>query len=185
MTWEIREGDCVEQMCELDEASIDAIVCDPPTGYWLAGLIDGEGCFRIQKNKSRKSRGPVTYATSFALKLRDDDEPILREIIAHTGVGRFSRDANRTGNSRPCAIWHVDAQRDCAALVELLDRYPLRTRKARDYAVWREAVVYWLSTPRGNRWHGPRDYSRMAELQVDLAEAREYRKGVMPSVVDR
>lgn len=150
---------------------------------WLAGLIDGEGCFRIQENKSR-IHGPTTYATSFALKLRDDDEPILREIIAHTGIGRFAYDLSRSGKSHPCAVWHVDSQQDCALLVELLDQHPLRTRKARDYAVWREAVVYWLSTPRGNRWHGPRDYAPMAELQAELLSAREYRKEVVPSVVD-
>jgi DNA modification methylase len=37
VTWEIREGDCVEQMRQLDEASIDAIVCDPPYGLEFMG----------------------------------------------------------------------------------------------------------------------------------------------------
>jgi hypothetical protein len=170
-------------MREMAEASVDAVVCDPPLGYWLSGLIDGEGCFRIQRNHSR-GRGPVTYSTSFALKLRDDDEPILREIIAQTGIGRFAYDSTRSGNSKPAAAWHVDRREDCAALVALLDRHPLRTRKARDFAVWREAVEWWITTPRGNRWHGPRDYSRMAELQAALAEARAYREGVVPNVVD-
>lgn len=30
MTWQIIEGDCIEQMRNLDSKSIDAIVCDPP-----------------------------------------------------------------------------------------------------------------------------------------------------------
>lgn len=30
--WEVRLGDCVEQMREMPEASIDAVICDPPYG---------------------------------------------------------------------------------------------------------------------------------------------------------
>ena len=49
MSWEIRQGDCLERMRELGDASVDAIVCDPPYGlsdepdaaevlrHWLAG----------------------------------------------------------------------------------------------------------------------------------------------------
>jgi DNA modification methylase len=29
-TWEIRHGDCVEEMRAMPEASVDAVVCDPP-----------------------------------------------------------------------------------------------------------------------------------------------------------
>jgi hypothetical protein len=169
----IVHGDCVAEMAKMPEASVDAVVCDPPMGYWLAGLIDGEGCFRIQANHSR-SHGPKTYATSFALKLRDDDEAILRSIIAVTGIGRYAHDSKGRGTSRPCSIWVVDKRSDCQTLVMLLDRYPLRTRKARDYAVWREAVAEWCNGERGNRWHGSRNWSRMEELQGALLAAREY-----------
>ena len=30
MTWQIIEGDCVEQMQAMPECSVDAVVCDPP-----------------------------------------------------------------------------------------------------------------------------------------------------------
>lgn len=146
---------------------------EPATGYWLAGLIDGEGCFRVQANHSR-TRGVETYATSFTLKLRDDDELILRTIIALTGIGRYAHDSKGRGNSRPCSVWVVDTRGGCAALVTLLDAFPLRTRKARDYAVWREAVEEWTNGERGNRWDGPRDWTRMGELQGALVAAREY-----------
>ena len=29
-SWELREGDCIEVMAAMDEASVDSIVCDPP-----------------------------------------------------------------------------------------------------------------------------------------------------------
>jgi DNA modification methylase len=37
VTWSILAGDCVERMRELDDGSIDAIVCDPPYGIGFMG----------------------------------------------------------------------------------------------------------------------------------------------------
>ena len=37
MTFRILEGDCVEVMAEMDEASVDAIVTDPPYGLGFMG----------------------------------------------------------------------------------------------------------------------------------------------------
>lgn len=37
MSWQILQGDCIEQMATLEEASIDAVVCDPPYGIGLMG----------------------------------------------------------------------------------------------------------------------------------------------------
>lgn len=45
MTWNLLVGDCVERMAELDEASIDAIVCDPPYGLEFMGK--GWDSFRV------------------------------------------------------------------------------------------------------------------------------------------
>jgi hypothetical protein len=167
--WRIVRGDCVEQMQAMPDALIDAVVCDPPTGYWLAGLIDGEGCFRIHSQRCGDY-----YAPTFSLKLRDDDAPILHEIVARTGIGRVRLDRSRSGNSRPCAVWRVDSRATTEALAALLDRYPLRTRKARDYAVWRRAIDVRAGMVRGNRWHGPRDWTPLIDLKRELEQAREY-----------
>lgn len=148
-------------------------------GDWLAGLIDGEGCFRIQRNLRRTRGYAESYAPSFALKLRDDDENILRKIVEIYG-GSLVREESRSGNSKPCVIWKMQSRKDCATLVRLLDRCPLRTRKARDYAVWRRAVEWWLTTPRGNRWDGPKDYSPIVQMHSELLAARKYRGEVMP-----
>ena len=143
---------------------------DTSFGHWLSGLIDGEGCFRVHKGK----RGAY-YATHFALKLRDDDTPVLREIWGQTGFGVLKPDRTRSGNSNPCMAWVIQSKADCLRLVELLDKYPLRSRKARDYVLWREAVEVWVSMNRGNRWHGPRDWSPMIRLKEAIEDARSYR----------
>jgi hypothetical protein len=85
-------GDCLDVLAGLPDASVDAIVTDPPYNlsfmakpwdayegredagfaYWLSGLIDGEGCFTIKAH----SRG--TLAPMFRLKLRADEAGIIR-----------------------------------------------------------------------------------------------------------
>jgi hypothetical protein len=142
---------------------------DDATGYWLAGFIDGEGCFRIHKQK----RGEW-YAPTFSLKLRDDDLLTLFDLAVDLGIGCVARDTSRNGNSRPCAVWRVQSRADCLALAEILDRYPLRSRKARDYAVWRRALDVAGALPRGNRWHGPKDWTPLIDLKRELEQAREY-----------
>lgn len=138
-------------------------------GWWLAGLIDGEGCFRVHMSK-----GGGYYACHFSLKLRDDDLLVLRQIASFTRIGTIQRDRTRTGNSRPCASWVIQSRADCRALIDILDRFPLRTRKARDYAIWKKAVEAWERRKRGSRWHGPGDWTELIDLKQALEKAREY-----------
>ncbi len=159
MSWEVRHADAF--------------------GHWLAGFIAGEGCFRIHKEK-----GGSYYACHFTLKLRDDERPVLEEIVERTGIGHLKEDATRSGNSRPCLVWVVQSKAECAKLVAYLDHFPLRARKRRDYEVWRDAVRFWITQPKGNRWHGPRDWSRMIAYKQAIEDARAYRGEVVPDVVD-
>jgi hypothetical protein len=137
--------------------------------HWLAGFIDGEGCFRIQKEK----RGGY-YACQFSLKLRDDDRAILNECVCRTGAGIVHRmAAYRT--SKPGVRWAIQSRADCWKLATILDRYPLRAKKAHEYAIWRQALETWTTMQRGNRWHGPRDWSPMIAFKAQLEAWRVYR----------
>ena len=138
-------------------------------GHWIAGFIDGEGCFRVHKGK-----GGSYYSCCFTLKLRDDEEEVLNQIVEETGIGYLKPDRSRSGNSKPCLVWTVGSKETCVALVELLDRFPLRARKAQDYRIWREAVLFWVHQKKGNRWHGPRDWSQMIRYKKAIEEARRY-----------
>ena len=120
----------------------------PPGRFltWLAGFIDGEGCFAIQH------RPDGGYATTFRLCLRDDDEAILREIAARIGIGGIYN-IGVSGNSNPQAAWQLSSKGDCLTLVGILDEHPLRSRKAQDYMTWRAAVLEWhRPRRRGSRW---------------------------------
>ena len=146
---------------------------DDAFGHWFAGFIDGEGCFWIHREK-----GGGYYAPHFKIKLRADDTAILDEIAEKTRIGRiFSIGASNAHgrNNRPGVVWMIQSRVDCLALIEILDRFPLRAKKARDYTIWRDAVMHWKNGKRGNRWHGPRDWTQMLAFKAALEAGRAYR----------
>lgn len=145
-------------------------------GDWLAGLTDGEGCFRIHTEK-----GGLYFACHFQVKLRRDDTPILLEIAAFFGVGRFSYPQG-TGAAKPLTMFVVDTRAGCIVVRDIFRRYRLRAKKSNDFIVWSEALDAWQEQVRGNRWHGPGDRSKMRGLWSKMKKVREYvepREGVV------
>lgn len=133
---------------------------------FLAGFLEGEACFRIQK----QARGP--YGCVMGLCARDDDEPLLRDLMAATRLGTLRRRRARE-TSQPQVIWRVLAKADCQRLIELLDKYPLRGRKSHDYALWRAAANWWIGSDPRTR-PSARDWTPMAYLQQRLSECKRY-----------
>jgi hypothetical protein len=129
-------------------------------GNWLAGFIDGEGCFMIGK----RGGGPTCW---FQICVRDDDAETLRRIAAETGIGSiYTLVAN--GTSKPQVIWSVYVKHECRRLVEILDAYPLRARKANDYEIWKRAIHVWHGAP------GETRNARLFALMQHLRAARDY-----------
>lgn len=120
-------------------------------GGWFAGLTDGEGSFTIRK---RNHKNPcINYRCRFRIGLRDDDQFILEEIHGILDIGTIYNMPARTNdvrNRQPQVEWGVHAIADCAKLVEIFERFPLRAKKKHDFAVWRCAVVE-LQKPASDR----------------------------------
>lgn len=132
---------------------------DPYFGHWLAGFVDGEGCFQIQKIKTY-------YATLFTLALRDDDSDIIYEIYHRLGnIGHIYPIQAEGKNSQ--IGWRVDTKAECLALVDVFDAFSLRAKKANDYIIWRKAVFAWASCA---------ETEVMGRLQRELREGREYKE---------
>lgn len=143
---------------------------DDAFGHWLAGFIDGEGCFGI--TRLRRDHG-ICWSLRFTLKLRSDDRPILEECRDRAGgIGTIRSTKPRGHNLQ--AMWVIESRADCQALADILDRYPLRAKKARDYVIWREALMEWSNGETGHRWSGQRDWSKIAALRERLDEVRAF-----------
>jgi LAGLIDADG endonuclease len=141
-------------------------------GHWLSGFCDGEACFHL-KSCDRKGQLTRRYACSFQLGLRADDLPILQEIKRYFGYGSIRPFRTKSKHplnfrSKPRFYFYIDGvQANLKAVISHFDSYPLRSRKARDYVVYREAVIFMAEVgrrPRNIRVPGgARRWSKEAE----------------------
>ena len=125
-------------------------------GNWFAGFSDGEGCFIIGKFKGKKHSW-AQYYCRFVIGLRHDDRPILDDIRGILGIGRLfyssndrSNSSNDRSNSQPSIKFQVSDRKECAEIVDLFEKYPLRAKKQNDFAIWKLAVAE-LQKTRGER----------------------------------
>jgi LAGLIDADG endonuclease len=147
---------------------------DEGFGHWLAGFVDGEGCFTIRDNKGRRGESLIC---EFHMNLRRDDEPILQEIATWTGCGIVLRvEAIQTDGrkSNPQVRWVVSRRMELLKLVRLFDRYPLRAKKANDFAIWRQAVLLWMGTGGRARYKNHLIWRQMRRLRHELIAGRVY-----------
>lgn len=129
-------------------------------GWRLAGLTDGEGHFGISRRKQ-------SYMCEFVIALRDDDEPLLRRLQETTGLGLLYHAKKRLDGHHDICRWYVTRKQECLRLVEIFNACPLWSKKARDFEVWRKAVLY---------WNGPRleGWAPMERWYHEIREARGY-----------
>lgn len=110
---------------------------------WFAGFVAGEGCFYVQRYEdARRSRTLVRYRPTFQVKVRADDISVMKEVHESFG-GRLALVAGH-GRSNPLVGVIIQRKDHLAGLVAYFDRFPLRTKKQRDYALWRRAVEVYL-----------------------------------------
>jgi hypothetical protein len=117
-----------------------------PTGtfpidpWYVTGFCEGSGTFTYNRN------GVRNVALVFALKETPADNGNLRSVMQFFGVGRMyevkpSTPAARNGQTKSVLYYRVTKASDLMKIVSHFDRYPLRGRKRRSYALWREAVL--------------------------------------------
>jgi len=147
------------------------------TGDWFAGFVDGEGSLGIAHH------GGMYVQPRFRLNQRDDDGEIVRAIRHFLGVGYLAKKQcdpktlYYSANAKPQLALNVSGK-DCLAIVRVLDQYPLRSKKFREYPIWRRAVLDYAKN-QGGRWLDPairknRD-KRMLAYKKKLEAIRVYR----------
>jgi len=120
---------------------------DDAFGYWLSGFVDGEGCFHA-RGHIRKSDNAKCLVVYFSVKLRADDRPILEAIRGTLGIGHIYEYGEKL-SKHPQADYRVHHREELAGvIIPHFDRYPLRSKKGRDYQIWREIVLRYKCAPR-------------------------------------
>jgi len=159
-------------------------------GNYLAGFIDGEGCFYIHFRKDirhgRKNR-PIYYYwdIGFAIVLREDDLNLLKMIKNTLGFGYITVD--KRGQAR-LQITKITELRN--KLVPFLKKYPLYGKKKYDFLLWRKAleILYRQSIKKKSRrgvrlgkttinWNKD-DLIKLAEIQKSMRRYKSRTTGI-------
>ena len=105
---------------------------------WLSGFVDGEGYFMLQKLKK-------CGVARFGMTLRSDDHKIMETIRDFFGCGKIRKHSGdgKFVNSKPQLSYTIEHLHHLVRyVIPLFDKHPLRAKKARDFAIWREAVLF-------------------------------------------
>ena len=126
--------------------------------WWLTGFTDGEGCFSLWKAWNR-GQAEKAWRSVFVIGLRADDEPVLQEIRAYWGdIGRihlWPSYAPASSNAKPTVDYRISSVEDlCRVVIPHFEQYPLRSKKQRDFAIWKQGTEHILRVKR--RRHIPR-----------------------------
>jgi len=131
-----------------DSPNVEMPEIDADFANYMAGLIDGEGCFSVHK---KQVNGYETFDCQFSITMRADDAAILYEMQRRLeGAGSIAIRDKETSN--PQVRYCISSKRDCYILREVLLNFPLRAKKARDFEIWCHALDAWLAHEVGGTW---------------------------------
>jgi len=120
-------------------------------GHYISGFTDGEGYFGLGVHGSKKASPKVPCAT-FVITLRGDDLAILRLFHSYFGCGSVSPLRVPKSRSQGYHTFYVHTASSLAAhIIPHFEAFPLRAKKARDFSVWREGVLYMLQIQASKR----------------------------------
>ncbi|MBI3588911.1 MAG: LAGLIDADG family homing endonuclease [Candidatus Liptonbacteria bacterium] len=158
---------------------------DKLPGDYVAGFVDGEGCFalKFRRDVKHERKGKPIYFywdIEFAIVLREDDGGIIQNIRDTLGCGKIS--ISRKGQVR-YSVNRIDDLLD--KVVPFFERYRLRAKKRFDFELWTEALEI-LSRNQQTKtkrkgigfakveW-GRDDLKRLREIQEEMREFKSKR----------
>lgn len=115
-------------------------------GDYVAGFVDGEGCFYLTYRKEIKHHrkgAPVYYRWTpyFAITLREDDIDIFYKIKSTLGCGSIYL-LKAKGKEYRLAYFGIQNMDDLFnKILPFFRKYPLRAKKRLDYELWSKALL--------------------------------------------
>ncbi|SRR5258708_35077614 len=108
---------------------------------WFSGFADGEGHFGCHRALYSKSRSGVSSRHIFLqISVRDDDIEVINYIKDTLNAGFVTRSPQRK-HTNPAAHYRIGTVADLAeVIVPLFEKYPLHTKKSREFAIWKTLV---------------------------------------------
>jgi hypothetical protein len=103
---------------------------------YVVGFVDGEGCFSITFNKNGDKLPEIRLL--FEIEMREDDEPILREIQELLACGNIYRlTYARYAKWRPHVKYKVSNFSDIRnKVIPFFKQFPLQAKKRFDFELF-------------------------------------------------
>lgn len=111
---------------------IDRLIKDP---NWLAGFIDGEGCFNINIIKSLTHKMGVQVKVRFILTQHSRDLDLMKNLAEFLGCGTLSNVTNPYIYLTISKLIEINDK-----VIPLLNKYPLQGSKKLDFYLFCEVV---------------------------------------------
>lgn len=138
-------------------------------GDYIAGFVDGEGCFYLTYRSERKSareNQPVyrRWVPYFAIVLRQDDKEILEKIKITLGCGTISLTSSQ-------ARYNVQNIKDIISkVIPFFEKHTLRAKKKNDFLLWKKAAFLIAQNMYNNRNYGPNQHKVLLEIREEMRQ---------------
>lgn len=143
------------------------------TGDYIAGFVDGEGCFSLSY---RKDKGKYFYwKVLFAIVLRKDDKEIIKKIHKFLNCGNYIL----IGEYVRYQIAEVELLVN--KIIPFFEKYPLIGKKGNDFKLWKEAVliIYRNKKKKVNSEKNKKGFQKNKWNNADLVRLKEIRNEML------
>ena len=109
--------------------------------WWIAGFVDGEGCFSISFVKNSTTRFGYQVFTEFVITQGEKSKSCLEDIMTYFDCGNIYIN-NRTDNhNEPLYRYCVRSRNDLRSkIIPFFKKHPLRTAKLNDFEIFVQVV---------------------------------------------
>ena len=151
------------------------------SGDYIAGLVDGEGCFALnfRRDKKYKRKGQPEYfywKVLFAIVLRADDKPLLEKVRDTLDCGSIYLSPPRTRQPSPEVRYCVQNLKDLRGkIVPFFLNNPLHSKKREDFVLWAEAVDILYPNKRTPLKKGELEFQRLLEIAKEMKSYKSKR----------
>ena len=159
---------------------------DKLPGDYVAGFIDGEGCFFLTYRKETKHTRPgnpiyYRWSVGFAMTLREDDVEILKQIRNTLECGNvyfLNTKDSRAGKQAYFGVQNTDDAYN--KVLPFFRKFPLRAKKRYDFELWSKALELIYRKKKDRKPYAAKDHSLLKEIRTQMRTYkqkldREYR----------
>ena len=103
---------------------------------WIAGFVDGEGCFHVGINENTEMKTGYQVLPEFTVVQHERDVAVLHALKAHFGCGVV-----RTNHGDRMAYRVRGHQHLLERVVPFFEKHLLKTKKRQDFEKFRRVVL--------------------------------------------